>query len=119
MKLKNISLLYPIKAPWSANYSEFLDPREGYEIIATGGWMRIMHHGRTVMVVNDCMVRCAEVVDEPMVERQRIDSAGVVTMAAPEPVKTLDVMVPEQAKVIEQMVPQPVVKRRGRPPKIR
>ena len=80
MKLKNISLLYPIKAPWSANYSEFLDPREGYEIIATGGWMRIMHHGRTVMVVNDCMVRCAEVVDEPMVERQRIDSAGVAAI---------------------------------------
>ena len=116
MRFVSVHLLYPVKAPWSPQYTEMLIPRQGYEIIFEDGWLRIMLCGKCVQVISPSMVRCAEV-DQTYVERVRIDANATMTMT-PTPVE-LHVTNPEHLKVIEQHAPVQPQKRRGRPPKMR
>ena len=107
MRLVNVFLLFPVKAPWSTQYSESLSPKEGFEVIVIGDWLHIRKDGVTRQVISTSMVRCADVVQEAPpapapVERVRIDANATMTMT-PEPVE----------------LPPPPVKRRGRPPKMR
>lgn len=110
MRLKNAHLLHAVKPPWSTNFTEFLDPRDGYEMHLYEGLIEIYHPepGRAqVMVIPVGNVRCAEY----------IDPHDVVHLKAPPLDK--DQMVKDTIEWAEKngMVEPP--KRRGRPPKAR
>ena len=102
MRFVSVHLLYPVKAPWSPQYSEVLSPRQGYEVIFKDGWLRIMRDGKCAQVISPSMVRCAEV-DQTYAEPTTVE---------------LHVTNPEHLKVIEQHAPVQQQKRRGRPLKM-
>lgn len=63
MRLKNIYLAFPIRAPWSTNFSDHLNPAplDGQEAIACGEWLELREDCVVRAVVHISMVRYAEV----------------------------------------------------------
>lgn len=126
MRLKNAHLLHPVRPPWSTNFTEFLDPRDGYRLqTSDDGWLEIDHPEKAGwMVIPLSNVRCAESLSHEPAETK----AEAVLQFFPSTIQPADVryVSPDLKAAFAGTAkdPGPITtdeppKRRGRPPKAR
>lgn len=65
MKLKNIHLIFSVKLPWNANFSEYIDPKDEYSCEIVGDLLHILKDGTTINIVHASLIRYADVIPEP------------------------------------------------------
>ena len=87
MRLKNIYLAFPIRAPWSTNFSDHLDPSLlcGQEARICGEWLELHEDCVVKAVVHISMVRYAEVDPSGDEEEEEEEEAPEAPMVLKEP----------------------------------
>ena len=88
MRLQNIYLAFPIRAPWSTNFSDHLNPSPlgCHEARIRGEWLELHEDCVVKAVVHISMVRYAEVDPSGDEEEEEAPEAPLVPKEPEEPV---------------------------------